>query len=129
MGTLLFIHTYIPPNIVLAIQHWGLTVIFPFLKVFIAQMARNLTVSKQHPQAMSSVCLLACHGAKCYFLQNSANRSVLLSVVTAMLVDSASATVGGEEGNATSAYQIWNAVRVPCNLIYYTTHYIYPLPY
>ena len=48
---------------------------------------------------------------------------MLLPVVTAVLVDSASATVGGEEGNATSAYQIWNAVRVLCNLIYYTTHY------
>ena len=36
-----------------------------------------------------------------------------------MPVDNVSATVGGEEGNATSAYQIWNAVRV----LYYTLYH------
>ena len=58
------------------------------------------------------------------------NLSVLLAGVTAMPVDDVSATVGGEEGTATSAYQIWNAVRVP----YYTLYHsilptIYTLPY
>lgn len=53
------------------------------------------------------------------------NLSVLLAGVAAMPVDYVSATVGGEEGTAMSAYQIWNAVRVPYYTVYYPlyTHY------